>query len=192
MNDYRVNPLINQAGKIVGKTIILRNAQPEDAEFIVKIRTDARKGQYISATSSDIEKQRQWLQQYLESEGQAYFIMTSLDGEKYGTVRMYDQQGDSFCWGSWVIAADAPTHVAIESALLVYTYGLKLGFTKAHFDVRKGNESVIKFHKRFGAVMTGETELDYLFEINKENIESSLEKYKKYLPDAVKFIPDAG
>ncbi|EOI5817498.1 N-acetyltransferase, partial [Cronobacter dublinensis] len=88
--------------------------------------------------------------------------------------------------GSWVIADSAPSNTAIESALLVYYYGLKLGFSKSHFDVRKGNSSVIKFHERFGAKRTSETELDILFEITKEDIENSLIKYKKYLPENVR------
>ncbi|WP_369834483.1 GNAT family N-acetyltransferase [Cronobacter dublinensis] len=186
MNGFPTSPDIIQCKSIAGKNIILRNAHPDDAEFIVKIRTDAKKGRFISSTSSDVDKQRQWLESYLKSTGQAYFVITDMEGNSLGTVRLYDQQGDSFCWGSWVIADSAPSNTAIESALLVYYYALKIGFTRSHFDVRKGNSSVIKFHERFGAKRTGETELDVLFEITKEDIENSLTKYKKYLPDNVK------
>lgn len=185
MNGYPTNPVITQAKKIVGKTAILRNAHPDDAEFIVALRTNAKKGRFISATSSDIKQQREWLEHYLSGSGQAYFIITDHDGNRFGTIRMYDQQGDSFCWGSWVIDDSAPANFAIESALLLYTYALKLGFTKSHFDVRKGNLSVIKFHKRFGAQETGETDLDILFEISKDKIDNALVKYSKYLPDSV-------
>ncbi|MEX5382822.1 GNAT family N-acetyltransferase [Cronobacter muytjensii] len=186
MNGFPTSPDIIQCKSITGKNIILRNAHPDDAEFIVKIRTDAKKGRFISSTSSDVDKQRQWLESYLKSTGQAYFVITDLEGNSLGTVRLYDQQGESFCWGSWVIADSAPSNTAIESALLVYYYALKIGFTRSHFDVRKGNSSVIKFHERFGAKRTGETELDILFEITKEDIENSQTKYKKYLPDNVK------
>jgi len=186
MNGFPTIPDIIQCKSITGKSIILRNARPDDAEFIVKIRTDAKKGRFISSTSSDVEKQREWLESYLKSTDQAYFVITDIEGNSLGTVRLYDQQGDSFCWGSWVIADSAPSNTAIESALLVYYYGLKLGFSKSHFDVRKGNSSVIKFHERFGAKRTSETELDILFEITKEDIENSLIKYKKYLPENVR------
>ncbi|EKM0362637.1 GNAT family N-acetyltransferase [Cronobacter turicensis] len=188
MNSSPTNPDIIQCKLIKGKNIILRNAQPDDAEFIVNIRTDAKKGRFISSTSSDIEKQREWLQSYLQSNGQAYFVITDMDGNSLGTVRLYDQQGNSFCWGSWVITDSAPSNTAIESALLVYHYALKTGFSKAHFDVRKGNASVIKFHERFGAKRTGETELDILFEISKEAIQNSMEKYKKYLPTEIEIV----
>ena len=96
---------------------------------------------------------------------------------------MYDIQNDSFCWGSWILKEGAASSYAIESALLVYHFALSLGFEKAHFDVRKGNESVWKFHERFGANKTAETADDFIYSISLEAIEHSLEKYKKYLPN---------
>ncbi len=185
MKDNLNGTVITQAKCIIGKNIRLRNVAPSDAEFIVRIRTNEKKGRFISTTSSDVSKQRKWLEDYLTSKGQAYFLITDLENKPLGTVRMYDQQGDSFCWGSWVVAEEAPSHTAIESALLLYTYALALGFKRAHFDVRKGNLSVIKFHERFGAVRTGETEDDFLYTISKDKILSTLDKYKKYLPEEV-------
>lgn len=185
MNGDSLKVVIKQAKSITGRSIKLRNVTPSDADFIVKIRTNEKKGRFISATSNDVSKQKKWLEDYLTSEGQAYFLITDLDNHPLGTVRMYDQQGESFCWGSWVVAEDAPSHCAIESALLVYMYALELGFKRAHFDVRKGNLSVIKFHERFGAERTGETEEDLHYAISKEQILSTLEKYKKYLPEKV-------
>jgi len=63
---------------------------------------------------------------------------------------------------------------AIESALLVYHFALGLGFECAHFDVRKANESVWKFHERFGALKSSETELDYFYRISNAAIRQSL------------------
>ena len=51
--------------------------------------------------------------------------------------------------------------------------------------MRKGNLSVAKFHERFGAVKTGETADDFVFNISRAAIEQSLDKYKKYLPDGI-------
>ncbi|MFU0867956.1 GNAT family N-acetyltransferase [Kluyvera ascorbata] len=188
MNDDFLDIAITKAECITGKNIRLRNAKPSDADFIVKIRTDEKKSRFISATSSDTSKQKNWLENYSTSEGQAYFIITTLDNQPLGTVRMYDQQGDSFCWGSWVISEDAPSYCAIESSLLVYLYAIELGFKRAHFDVRKGNLSVIKFHERFGAELTGETDEDFLYTISKEKIILMLDKYKKHLPDKVEIF----
>lgn len=175
-------PKIKKKDVIRGNSILFRNACEDDASFIVNIRNDEKKSRFISATSPDIQVQKQWLKDYQRSENQAYFIITNFDDEPFGTVRLYDQQGDSFCWGSWVLSSDAPSHYAIESALMVYTYALQLGLHNAHFDVRKGNNSVLKFHQRFGAVITQETDLDSFLTIDEEAILASLNKYRKFLP----------
>ena len=87
--------------------------------------------------------------------------------------------------GSWIIKEGSPSSYAIESAMIVCNYSFLLGFRNAHFNVRKGNESVWKFHERFGAVRTGETEEDYLYKISNSSIQKSLKKYSRYLPDGI-------
>jgi RimJ/RimL family protein N-acetyltransferase len=186
MKKNKQDLIITQAEKVIGRTIQLRNVTPKDAEFIVSIRTNEKKGRFISKTSLDVGNQRKWIENYLLSKGQAYFMITDLNNQPLGTVRIYDQRDNSFCWGSWVVTEEAPSHCAIESALLVYIFALELGFEKAHFDVRKGNLSVIKFHERFGAERCGETEEDILFSISKEKILNTLDRFKKYLPEQVK------
>ena len=98
---------------------------------------------------------------------------------------MYDfkviNQKRSFCWGSWIIKDGAPKTTAIESALQIYEFGFrKQSFDMSHFDVRKGNK-VIAFHKRFGAKIIGEDELNYYFYFFKEDYENIRVKYKKFL-----------
>lgn len=115
---------------------------------------------------------------------QAYFIIESQIGEPFGTVRLYDAQGASFCWGSWILKDGVPKVAAIESALMVYAYAIDhLGFSESHFDVRMGNEGVWRFHERFGATRVGETELDYLYRIQQSKIFEARQNYKKFLPD---------
>lgn len=100
--------------------------------------------------------------------------------------RIYNAQADSFSWGSWILKDGAPQSAAIESALMVYSYAIEhLGFRAAHFDVRKGNENVWRFHERFGAERVGETEDDYLYQIDIEKILVARLKYKRYLPEIV-------
>ncbi|WP_189389164.1 GNAT family N-acetyltransferase [Buttiauxella sp. B2] len=169
-----------------GHKLYLSNATANDAEFIISLRTDATKNKYLSQTNADIEEQRSWLLKYQGDPMQAYFIINEIGGEKIGTVRIYDIIGDSFCWGSWILKNNAPSFAAIESALIVYSYGLKLGFTQAHFDVRKGNDSVSRFHERFGATIISDNEIDYFYNISFDAINKSLNKYRKYLPDGIK------
>lgn len=179
-------PQIRKAGRVQGKTLVFRDATTTDAAFILALRTDSSKSVHISATSSEISQQIAWLESYAGKTDQAYFIIENLAGEPLGTVRLYDPQGDSFCWGSWILKDGAPRTAAIESALMVYAYAIDyLGFSQSHFDVRKGNESVWRFHERFGATRMGETTQDYLYCIGQEQIAASFKRYRKYLPGTV-------
>ncbi|MDR7047610.1 RimJ/RimL family protein N-acetyltransferase [Duganella sp. 3397] len=167
-----------------GKQLQFRDATVADAEFILGLRTDEKKGRYLSATTADVDTQRGWLTSYASDDSQVYFIICALDGTPVGTVRLYDQQDDSFCWGSWIKSDTAPRGFGVESTLMIYDFALQLGFRRSHFDVRQQNVSVIQFHERMGATRTGETELDYLFEMSNDAIVNALGKFRSsYLPD---------
>lgn len=164
------------------KTISLRLVEPSDANFILKLRLDKRYNSFISAVKNDVESQRSWIINYKKDEAekrQFYFIIERNDGTPCGTVRVYDLKSDSFCWGSWILNEDKTRYAAIESALLVYQFGFdKLGFKKSHFEVMKENVKVIEFHKKFGAKISSEDENNTYFQITKEDVARTLEKFK--------------
>ena len=171
---------------VSGHTLRFRDAVVHDAPFILSLRTDVEKSKYLSSSPNNVARQEEWLLTYRQAPDHAYFIIEDRSGEALGTVRLYDPRERSFCWGSWIIKHGAPASVAIESALMVYTYALDhLGFESAHFDVRKKNAHVWRFHERFGATRVAETDVDYLYEIAAERIRSSLTRYQKYLPSGV-------
>lgn len=178
-------PILRKAQRVIGKTLVLRDASIVDAEFILSLRLDEKKSRFLSKVAPELDAQRAWLLQYAQADNQAYFIIEH-QGRAIGTVRLYDPLGESFCWGSWILADERPSQAAMESALMVYAYAIDhLGFTGAHFDVRKGNERVWQFHERFGAVRIGETELDYLYQLNLDAIRSARQRYAKFLPGDV-------
>ncbi len=180
-----LSPRIRKAERILGKSLTFRDAAVADAAFILSLRTDTEKNRFLSAVSGELADQETWLKRYVLSDDQAYFIIEFQD-KAIGTVRLYDAQGGSFCWGSWILKSGRPSHAAMESALMIYAYAVdKLGFNAAHFDVRKGNERVWQFHERFGAQRTEETELDYLYRISNESITASRHRYKRFLEDSV-------
>lgn len=170
---------------LTGKNINLRTVEIEDAEFIYSMRKNEVKTKYLSRVNGILKDQIEWIENYKQKENEKkefYFLIESKDGDKLGLVRMYDFQGNSFCWGSWLIKEDAPKTTAIESALQIYEFAFyKLGFEKSHFDVRKGNEKVIAFHQRFGANIVKEDGMDYFFNFDKKDYEITKEKYKRYL-----------
>lgn len=156
------------------KTIRLRLVNELDAEFILKLRMDNRYNQFLSSVSADVQAQKDWINRYKNDEAdgsQFYFIIEKLDGTPCGTIRVYDLKEDSFCWGSWILNEDKTRYAAIESAFLIYKFGFEnLGFNKSNFEVMKGNDRVISFHQKMGAVQVGEDNDNVYFEITKEAV----------------------
>lgn len=166
-----------------GKSITFREVKLSDAEFLLSLRTNPNLNKHLSATVADVDKQKEYISKYLESLTDYYFIITDWKYRSLGTIRIYDIQGDSFCWGSWILSGDAPNNAAIESALLIYDYGFfSLHYRKSHFDVRKANTRVVDFHKRFGAQIVMEDELNFYFTYDRSTYMQVREKYSRYLP----------
>lgn len=84
----------------------------------LRLRTEGGNARFVSPTAVDIEAQRAWLTNYSADDTQAYFII-QVDGQPVGTIRLYDAQGESFCWRSWILQAEAPQSAAIGAALMV-------------------------------------------------------------------------
>ncbi len=168
-----------------GKTINLRTVESNDAEFIYEMRNNVHKTKYLSTVHGTVQDQIDWIVSYKEREKEQkefYFLIESKEGEKLGLVRVYDLRDNSFCWGSWLIKEGSPKTTAIESAMQIYEFGFyNLGFRHSHFDVRKENIKVIKFHQRFGAKIVNENELDYFFSFNIDDYEKIKTKYVRYL-----------
>jgi RimJ/RimL family protein N-acetyltransferase len=163
---------------VTGSRLTFCPANPDDAAFILSLRLDVAKNKHLSATSPDVERQRQWLAALPPD--QVYFIIEA-EGRPVGTVRLYDPRGSSFCWGSWILSDDAPKSSAVESTLMVYATGMALGFTAAHFEVRKENVKVWEYHERCGAERVGETEEEYLYTISEPAIEALFARYQSRL-----------
>lgn len=152
------------------KTIKLRLIEESDAEFVLDLRCDTKLNKYLSPVQGNIQEQIEFIRNYKKDERagrQFYFIIERRDtGVRCGTVRLYDFQGKSFCWGSWILNQDKTRMAALESALLVYEYGFQiLGFESSHFEVAKANETVISFHERLGALRSKEDEVNIYFNI---------------------------
>lgn len=162
------------------KTVRLRLVTEQDAEFILQLRLDDKYNQFLSSVSPDLQSQKDWIRKYKDDEQskkQFYFIIERLDGTPCGTVRIYDLRDESFCWGSWILNENKTRYAALESAFLVYKFGFEqLGYQKSHFDVMKGNQKVISFHKKMGAVEVSSDDENYYFEIHKDSVDETKNK----------------
>lgn len=161
---------LRKARRVQGMQIALRNAQVSDAEFILSLRVNPALNTHISAVSGELSDQIAFLERYTARDGEAFFVIEDAESRPLGTIRLYDQQGDSFCWGSWIVRPDAPPRTGTKSALLLYMYGFEhLGFLRSHFDVRQQNERVWQFHEKCGARLVRETEQDRYYVLQRDD-----------------------
>ena len=167
------------AEKLIGQFVNLKEADIEDAEFILQLRCDEKKSKYLHKTENDIEKQINYLKRYKEKKDEWYFIVLNKAGKKLGTNRIYDLKQDSFTTGSWIMMDGCLSEEIFESDYLVRMYGFEiLGFDKTHLDVMKENKKVIAYHKMLGAKVYDEDEESVYLEIFKKDY---IEKAKLWL-----------
>lgn len=174
---------IRKARLIPGHTIVLREVEPADAEFILSLRLDPKKSKYLGATSSRLVDQVNWIKRYKERSGEAYFIICDLASRRLGCIRMYNAEGESFHWGSWLMIDGLSPMVSIESAVLVYAYGRHLGFLNAKLDVLRINRHACNFHEKlFGAevIQVSDDSLSYV--VRAERIDVAIAKYGSHIP----------
>lgn len=151
----------------------VRLVREEDAEFIVRVRTNERNARFIHATDVSVEKQVEWIRQYKirEVQGEDYYFIFYFQNRPVGLIRIYDinYKGKEATAGSWVCEPDLPMQIPI-SVLIICREILfdTLGMEKDCFDVRKGNKHVQRVHKMMGAEIVAEDEWNYYFELHKE------------------------
>ena len=161
-----------------GKYTNIRDIEIEDADFILSLRCDEKKSKFLHKTQFNVENQQNYIKHYKTLDKEWYFIIENKKNEPIGTYRIYDLKEDSFCIGSWLMKDGCSALEALEGEFLVKNFAFnKTGFKKFHFDVRKENTKVVNFHKTLGAKITGETDLDYLFECTKEDYLNNVRKF---------------
>ena len=172
---------------ITGKNIDLRPIDINDAEFILSLRLDPELSKHLNPVENSLEKQREWIKSCMADTQQWYFIIQNKKQQPVGTVRIYDIQGKSFCWGSWIVLPEARLYASFESAVLLYEYAFfELGFESTHMDVRKKNESVIRFHLKFGATITHENDLDVFLTFHKKDFIRKQSDYNAFIDKVTK------
>jgi RimJ/RimL family protein N-acetyltransferase len=153
-------PLLVHGVTAKGPRLTLREATPKDAEFVYSLRTDPELNRHLSPVPDGVEYQAEFIAEACYDANQLYFIIET--DHPVGTVRLYDPEGDSIRWGSWILK-DAPPKSAAESVSLVYSLAFDLGFSEIRYEVRKPNEKVWKYLETRGGVRTHEDELHYWY-----------------------------
>lgn len=154
-----------------------RLVSEDDAEYIVKLRTDPSKNLYIHSTSSDVFKQKEWILEYKkrEKEGKELYFIFSKDGENVGLARLYNIEEDKFTSGSWLVSSNVVgvgvlcDIIAREIAFELYPDSLN------YFDIRKKNKSVIRYAQSYHPTLYKEDDENLYFFTDKQRFE----KYKQ-------------
>jgi len=148
---------------LLGKYVKLCAVSPEDAQFVIDIRSDAEKTKYLHKISFDYETQRQWILEQNAREADIYMYMEDYSGNKLGLLSIYnyDASDKSAEFGRWISNGNAIQNM--ESVLLLFDYGfLKMGIKSLHMNTMVDNKKVVKFWKRFGAVKVEENVIEGL------------------------------
>ena len=147
-----------------GNYVNLREVTLDDAAFILSLRTNPKKSQFLHVTGNNLQKQIDYLKHYFTLEKEWYFIIENKYHCPLGTIRIYNVKNTCFTGGSWIMIDDATPKESIEGDLLLKQYAFEvLGFTESIFDVRKKNIKVVRYHKMCGAEIIDENDSDYIF-----------------------------
>ena len=170
---------------LTGKKIRLRLVEEADASFVFGIRNNTKLNQYLNPITGGIEGQLAFIRSYKQREAageEYYFIIERMDGKPVGVVRLYRFEGDTYCWGSWIVAPGAPPSTAIESMLLIHGLAFNvLGFRKSRFDVRRNNIKAKKFYLHFGAEILESDEQDHYMVLTDIQYLTARKKFARFL-----------
>lgn len=169
-----------------------RFVNEDDAEFIVRLRTNPKLGRFINSTDNDVEKQRQWIRDYKVREDSGldyYFIFGLKDGTMLGVSRIYCITDKSFDTGSWVFDPGAPFGAAFLGNMITHEMAYDLFPDKVHLhDIKKSNKNVLRYAKQFNPKVISETEDSFRFQDDRDNFyEAEKAILRKILPVFKKF-----
>jgi hypothetical protein len=140
---------------IVGMRSRARPVELEDAEFIVGLRQQSRAQKFLSATTSSVEDQRNWLMGYMERNQNGedyYFVVTDQAGEDWGVIRIYNVTETECTAGSWVMREGTAPMMLMEAYLIPMFFAFDvLRLKSMHIDVRMNNAKVLAWHRYCGA-----------------------------------------
>lgn len=136
---------------------ILRPVSVDDAEFIVYLRNLPHVKGRINDTSVDIEKQREWIIQYLARPNEWYWIVESVDHKPLGTTSLYhyDSAKKQIEIGRWAMVKDHGINlIASRVQILDFAFD-SIGVDRVVCDVASYNKSVLRYHRLLGEQETG-------------------------------------
>ncbi len=163
----------------------VRFVNKDDAEFIVKLRTDPKLGKFLNPTDIDLEKQKKWITDYKKREklGDDYYFIFFHNGNRIGLNRIYNINGKKTATaGSWICTPNLPFEIPLLTVVIIREIFFEiLQIDIDLFDTRKENKKVIKMHNLIGAHKIFENEIDVYHYLTKDDFKKSKQKFLQYI-----------
>lgn len=167
---------------IEGRYIDLRSCTEDDAEFTRAIRNDPEFVKFLPAIDNTLEQQKAWIRHQREKEGDYFFVVWDKEGNRIGTISIYDINGDHAESGRLAIKGSNPFQ-ALEAQILSFRFAFNfLGLECIDGFIFADNDRAIRFNKQFGGIhYPPETDEDGRKIIKIENWREDFEKVDKKL-----------
>lgn len=140
-----------------GPACRLRPVVRTDAGFILQLRSDSERTQFLHPVSGRLEDQEAWLEAYETRPGDWYWIVERRsNGAPEGTLGLYDFKPapSEAEWGRWILRAGSP--FALESAWLLYRLAFEeFGLAAVYCRTLALNAQVLSFHDSCGLDRAG-------------------------------------
>ena len=171
-----------------------RLVREDDAEFIVKLRTDPEKMRFVTTISPSIDDQIRWIREYKqrESEGTDYYFIYSYRGKLAGVNRIYDIESNHFIHGSWLFINEIPPYCALAAAVVAREIAYnELGLDEEvdTIGIHVDNTMVLQFAEFMGCEFTGSHFLEKgeyrTSHLTKEMFDANKPKILKLFPKKV-------
>ena len=164
----------------------VRLVREDDAEFIVKLRTDEKLSRYLHHTDANVAKQVEWIREYKkrEIEGVEYYFVFLDNNHPIGTYRIYNVHDRTYTGGSWVCEQGTSFEQAVATAVILREIAFNtLGFKyeDGYDGVHVNNKQVYKFNKMVGMHETGRNGDFISMAMSKEDFEQKKPRLLKLI-----------
>lgn len=138
-------------GVVAGRYVELRSATAEDAEFTLSIRQDPEFSKFLPRLDNTIEQQRNWIASQRNKPGDYFFVIWDKEGNRIGTISLYDVEGDVCESGRLAVRGNA--FQSIEAQMLSFKFAFEeLKLKEVVSYIYADNDRALRFNKQFGGV----------------------------------------
>lgn len=139
-------------GIVEGKFVNLKSVTVDDAEFTRNIRLDPDFAKFFPPLNITLEQQKQWIENHQTKEGDYFFVVWDKEGNRIGTISVYDFADK--CCESGRLAIKGNAFQSTEAQMLIFKFAFEiLGMETVVGYIFADNERAIRFNKQFGCVL---------------------------------------